>query len=188
MSKVYCIGGASGSGKTAIKDELQNGLGDAYRVYDFDDIGVPIHADKQWRQETTERWLNKLLKHDGDVCLLGQIVLGEVLACPSASRYEEIGYLLLDVEDMERLQRLEKRGGESPTQDILNWAAWLRIHTQRPEWAQHVIKEGRWQGLLFNRWDTHHSWQSFAKVNVLNTTGMTIQLVTEAVAKWIKSA
>ena len=84
MSNVYFVAGASGSGKTAIMSDLKNILGDTVSVYDFDDIGVPEGADKKWRQESTEKWLQKLLGENQDACLLGQIVLGELLACPSA--------------------------------------------------------------------------------------------------------
>jgi uridine kinase len=75
--RLYFIGGASGSGKTAIMPELQKMLGKEIKVYDFDDIGVLDAADKKWRQESTEKWLQKLLSDDNDACLLGQLVLGE---------------------------------------------------------------------------------------------------------------
>jgi hypothetical protein len=81
--KLYFIGGASGSGKTAVIPYLKELLVDAIAVYDFDDIGVPEDADKRWRQESTEKWLKKLLGGGKDACLLGQIVLGEILSCPS---------------------------------------------------------------------------------------------------------
>ncbi|PLX29792.1 MAG: hypothetical protein C0582_04505 [Alphaproteobacteria bacterium] len=109
MTKLYFIGGASGSGKTSIMEELQLLLGLDINVYDFDDIGVPDGADKKWRQETTEKWLKKLLDTGKDSCLLGQVVLGEILACPSAVRLEGIFFCLLDVHDSERIQRLQKR-------------------------------------------------------------------------------
>lgn len=82
MAKLYFIGGASGSGKTAVMPYLKELLGDGIAVYDFDDIGVPDDADKKWRQESTKKWLQKLLSDGKDACLLGQIVLGEVLSCP----------------------------------------------------------------------------------------------------------
>ncbi len=50
--KIYFIGAASGSGKTAIMPEPQKILGSEIKVYDFDDIGVPEGADKKWRQES----------------------------------------------------------------------------------------------------------------------------------------
>ena len=48
--KLYFIGGASGSGKTAVMPYLKELLGDGIAVYDFDDIGVPDNADKKLRQ------------------------------------------------------------------------------------------------------------------------------------------
>ena len=40
--KLYFIGGASGSGKTAVMPHLKEFLGDNIAAYDFDDIGVPF--------------------------------------------------------------------------------------------------------------------------------------------------
>ncbi|MGI4819388.1 MAG: hypothetical protein ACRYFE_12820 [Janthinobacterium lividum] len=97
MSKLYFIGGASGSGKTAIMPDLKVMLGKNIAVYDFDDIGIPEDADKKWRQESTEKWLQKLLSENKDACLLGQIVLGEILSCPSANQLKKINFCLLDV-------------------------------------------------------------------------------------------
>ena len=62
------IGGASGSGKTAVMPHLKELLGDRIAVYDFDDIGVPEGADKKWRGESTEKWLQKLLIDGKDAC------------------------------------------------------------------------------------------------------------------------
>ena len=42
--KLNFIGGASGSGKTAIMEELHALLGQDIKVYDFDSIGVPDDA------------------------------------------------------------------------------------------------------------------------------------------------
>ena len=68
--KLYFIGSASGSGKTAIMPYLKELLGDGIVVYDFDDIGVPEGADKKWRQEFTEKWLQKLLSEGKYACLV----------------------------------------------------------------------------------------------------------------------
>lgn len=68
--RLYCIGGASGSGKTAVLPLLQEILGERIAVYDFDDIGVPVGADKKWRQESTEKWLQRFLSDGQDAVLL----------------------------------------------------------------------------------------------------------------------
>lgn len=161
---IYFIGGASGSGKTAVMPYLKKILGNEIAVHDFDDIGVPKDADKKWRQKSTEKWLEKLLREGKDACLLGQIVLGEILACPSAKKLGKINLCLLNVEDFERIRRLKKRNTHGATQDMLNWAAWLDMHHQDPQWVQHVIKENCWEGLDFRSWAQLESWDSKARL------------------------
>lgn len=185
MNKVYFVAGASGSGKTAIMSDLKKILGDTVSVCDFDDIGVPEGADKKWRQESTEKWLQKLLRENKDTCLLGQIVLGELLACPSAKLIDKVNFCLLEVSDFERIQRLKKRNTYGTDQNMLNWSSWLRIHHQDPQWMQHVLKEDCWDGLDFSSWDQLTNWASKANVKNLDTTGLSINQVAESVVGWI---
>jgi hypothetical protein len=185
MINFYFVAGGSGSGKTAIMPDLKKMLGDAVAVYDFDDIGVPEGADKKWRQESTEQWLQKLLRDGNDACLLGQIVLGEILGCPSAKQLNKIQFCLLDVNDFERIQRLKKRSTCGADQNMLNWSSWLRMHHKDPQWMQHVLKEDCWQSLDFSVWDQLIDWDSKAVVTVFDTTALTINQVAEAVADWI---
>lgn len=185
MIKLYFIGGASGSGKTAIMPELQKILGSKIKVYDFDDIGVPEGADKKWRQESTEKWLQKLLADGKDACLLGQIVLGEISACPSAKKLDGINFCLLDVSDFERIQRLKKRNTYGTDQNMLNWSAWLRMHTRDPKWTQHVITDDSQDGLDFSSWDQNANWPSNVTTKIIDTTSLDIKEVAKQVAAWI---
>lgn len=183
--RLYFIGGASGSGKTAVMPHLKKLLGDGIAVYDFDDIGVPEGADKKWRQESTEKWLQKLLSEGKDACLLGQIVLGEILSCPSAKQIDKINFYLLDVSDFERIQRLKKLNTYGADQNMLNWAAWLRMHHQDPQWAQHVVKEDCWNELSFSPWDHFEAWDRKVFVKIFDTTRLTINQVAESITHWI---
>lgn len=185
MPAFYFISGASGSGKTSIKKDLEAQLGNTLAVYDFDEVGVPEDADKKWRQETTERWLQKLLKLNKDACLLGQVPLGEILACPSAPQLNKVNFCLLDVEDFKRIQRLKKRNTYGTDQHMLNWAAWLRVHHQDPQWMQQVLKENCWEGLNFSRWDKLENWDSLANVKLLDTSSLSIAETAEQVFQWI---
>lgn len=182
---IYFIAGASGSGKTAILSDLKKLLGQAFSVYDFDDIGVPDKADRKWRQESTEKWLQKLLQEDKDACLLGQMVLGEILACPSAKQINQVSFCLLDVSDYERVQRLKKRNTYGIDQTMLSWSAWLRMHHQDPQWVQHVLKENCWGELDFSVWDQLESWENIANVEILDTTELSINKVAESVSVWV---
>lgn len=185
MSIFYFVAGASGSGKTAIMSDLRNIMSDSLLVHDFDDIGVPDGADKKWRQESTEKWLQKLLRENKDACLLGQIVLGEILACPSAKQIDKVNFCLLDVSDFERIQRLKKRNTYGADQNMLNWSSWLRMHHQDPSWMQHVLKEDCWSELDFSVWDQLEAWDNKAIVKTIDTTGLSINQVAKSVANWI---
>lgn len=186
MKRAYFVVGASGSGKSSIAEDLSRLLGPDFSIFDFDVIGVPAYADRKWRQRTTEIWLQKLLQEKNDVVLLGQMVLGELVACPSASKLGTLKVCFLDVTDIERIKRLKKRNTHGVDQHTLNWAAWLRVHHQDPQWQQHVIKEESWDGLHFDRWDTHTKWDQLASVYMVDTTHSTIPEVARKVAAWIE--
>ena len=69
---------------------------------------------------------------------------------------------------------------------MLNWAAWLNMHHQDPQWAQRVIKENCWEGLDFSNWDQLENWNSKANVKIINTTRLTLGEVTDRLISWIK--
>ena len=184
--RLYFIGGASGGGKTAVMPYLKELLEDI-AVYDFDDIGVPEGADKKWRQESTEKWLQKLLSDGKDACLLGQIVLGEILGCPSAKQIEKVNFCLLDVSDFERIQRLKKRNTYGADQNMLNWSSWLRMHHQDPQWVQHVIQEDAAIHMDFSCLSPLKSYEEVANIKILDTTNLTLREVAQELADWIRS-
>jgi GNAT superfamily N-acetyltransferase len=183
--KLYFIGGASGSGKTAVIPYLKELLVDAIAVYDFDDIGVPEDADKRWRQESTEKWLKKLLGGGKDACLLGQIVLGEILSCPSAKQIDKVNFCLLDVNDFERIRRLKKRNTYGADQNMLSWSAWLRMHNLDPQWTAHVIQGNSANIMDFTRLSTLRNYKEVANVKMLDTTNLALHEVAQELADWV---
>ncbi|WP_258075487.1 GNAT family N-acetyltransferase [Legionella pneumophila] len=187
MTQLYFIGGASGSGKTAVMPYLKEVLSEHFAVYDFDDIGVPEGADKKWRQESTEIWIKKLLSEGKDACLLGQMVLGEILGSPSARQIDKIHFCLLDVSDFERIQRLEKRNTYGADQNMLNWSAWLRMHHQDPKWAVQVIQESAASIMDFGRFNQLANYSDSANVLILDTTDLSLKELAWKIAEWIKS-
>lgn len=177
MTNLYFVAGASSSGKTSVMPYLKQLLQDDTVVYDFDDIGVPDNADKKWRQESTEKWLQKLLDDGKNAFLLGQIVLGELLACPSAKEIGVVNWCLLDVDDFERVLRLKKRNTYGVEQNTLNWASWLRMHHQDPQWARHVIEDDAASLMDFTRISSLKSYEGVANVKIINTTQMSLDEV-----------
>lgn len=185
---LYFITGASGSGKTACIPGLKKALPDS-AFYDFDDIGVPENADTTWRQQATEQWLQKYLQEKDEVdcfCICGGVVLGEILACPTAGQLAKINLCFLDVADLERIRRLNQRDKEIANQDMLNWSSWLRVHHADPQWQKNVIQNNAWSGLDFSRWQTLENWSSVANVTILETTDMGIDQVVMALVDWIR--
>ncbi|MGI8747434.1 MAG: hypothetical protein ACR2J4_03645, partial [Deinococcus sp.] len=124
---LYVIGGASGSGKTTLLPFLRWSRPDI-SWHDFDERHG--RGGKHGRQQVAETWIQTALETTGDFGLLGQCPLGEILAAPSASGLRGLQHLLLDVSDIERVRRLRRRGDSLDTQDMLNWAAWMRVHEQ----------------------------------------------------------
>lgn len=184
---LYFIGGASGSGKTACIEALQRLLPNAI-IHDFDNIGVPDNADSHWRQQATEKWLQKVIDEissDQPYIICGQVVLGEILASPSGAQLLPIHSCLLDVTDIERVKRLNYCGTYGANQDTLNWAAWLRMHHVDPQWEQHVIKNHAWENLEFSRWDNLLSWGDLAVTHVIDTTSLSIAEVAQSLFEWI---
>lgn len=181
---MFFVLGASGSGKTSVLNKIT--LAADHVAYDFDDIGVPLGADKQWRQQATVQWLDKIVASgkESSSCLFGQLVLGEILACRSSEKLSSINVCFLDCDDATRVDRLKQR--QSPAdQHTLNWASWLRMHHEDPQWEQHVIKENGSRQLVFSRWDQHTSWDELANVYKLDTSDLSVEEVCQRVEKWV---
>jgi hypothetical protein len=184
---LYFIAGASGSGKTAIIPHLKELWGKRIAVYDFDEIGVPKDADTKWRQEFTEKWLQKLLSDNQDACLLGQMVLGEIFSCPSATQLSKINFCFLDVSDIERIKRLRKRGTYGADQNMLSWAAWLRMHLFDPHWHLQAIKENSWSALNWSALDDLSSWTQKANIKIIDTSKDDVAKTAKKIAGWVRS-
>ena len=127
----------------------------------------------------------KLLKDGKDACLLGQMVLGEILSCPSANQIDKINFCLLDVSDFERIQRLKKRNTYGADQNMLSWSAWLRMHNRDPQWTPHVIQEDAGDIMDFTRLSALKSYEEVASVKIIDTTDYALHEVAEELADWI---
>ena len=185
---LFLITGASGSGKTSCLGPLRD-LYPEIAWHDFDELGVPSKPDKKWRQLQTELWVNTAVQYqkDGrDTGICGNIILGEVLASPSASQVNRVATCLLDCYDVARIDRLRKRGRHGDTQDMLCWAAWQRMHAVDPQWRQDVIKEDGAPQMQWDRWDSWERGDPRWQVASIDTTELSIERVAAEVSAWIK--
>ncbi len=184
---LFLITGASGSGKSACIPHLKRLIPDIL-IHDVDELGVPDGADAVWRQRITEKWILQALVYQWaghDMVLCGNTVLGEVLASPSAPALDGLATCLLDCHDVVRIDRLQGRGDDQATQDMLCWAAWQRMHAVDPQWRPDVIQDGSAPEM---RWDRWHDWQRSDPrwdVWVLDTTELSVETVAERIATWV---
>jgi hypothetical protein len=187
---IFFVTGASGAGKSALIPGLRQWLPD-FVIEDFDhhpiqdEIGVM--ATPEQRQQVAEAWLQTALGHQPRhmvICGLG--VMGEVLACPSAPQIDHLAFCLLDCEDVERLDRLRRRGdGQSADMDILCWSAWLRVHHVDPQFRQDVINTGKNPQMVWERWSGWGRHHPHWRCRYMDTTGLTPRQVSAGVVDWI---
>ena len=185
---LFVLTGASCSGKTQIAERCR--AIENLAVFDFDEHGVPDVAGTEWRQRTLDGWIRVAIDQQelgNDTLLAGPNPLGEVLASPLATRLDGIAVLLVDVDDYERIARMERR---SPTalyldggRGILGWADWHRRHARDPRHAQHWITTNAWDEMKWNRWTRlpPRSWH----VDTIDTTELPLDDAVAQVTEWI---
>lgn len=123
---------------------------------------------------------------DRDMLLCGQLPHGELLACPSAPALNGIASCLLDCDDYERIDRLYGRGSEdAASQDMLCWAAWMRMHARDPQWHPESITEDGAEEMVWNRWLDRRTDDAGWHVHRIDTTSESVETTTERVLAWI---
>lgn len=194
---IYFVTGASGSGKSACVEPIARLLPQA-KVHDFFEICATSTYFANWdtraiekRQRATEFWLQQAAanRKDGlDTIICGGVVLGEILACPSAPEPAEIKVCLLDCYDVIRIDRVLGRGHSTyeASQETLCWAGWLRLHSVDPQWRQDVIKSEGAPEMEWSRWDNWRRddprWQTWR----LDTTDLSLEEVAKQLVSWVK--
>jgi gluconate kinase len=186
---IFFVTGASGSGKSACLPRLSELL-PGVALHDFDELGVPADADKIWRQRTTEDWLRRGIANEAQersTMICGGAVLGEILACPSASNTSRLELCFLDCSDIVRIDRLRSRDVHGATQDTLNWAAWQRVHVIDPQWRADVIAADSAPEMRWIRWSDWQRGDERWRAHIIDTTELGVSEVAEHVAAWARS-
>lgn len=180
---LFVISGASGSGKSTLLPVLRAAC-PTVQWHDFDERWQG--GGKAERQQLLEKWVQTALQAEGDFGLLGQCPLGEVLAAPSTPRLPGIRHLLLDIGDVERVRRLRARGDGLATQDMLNWAAWMRAHEAYSDWHPDVLMKDGWDEMRWERWHGHPdvSWSGVT----FDVTGLAPDQTSERILTWVAEA
>ena len=193
---LFLLFGSSCAGKTSVLAELRTRAVEDLAIHDFDEIGVPPGADRAWRQDANEIWVQRGVASQVagiDLLLAGQTPLGELLATPSAASLDAISACLLDCDDETRIRRIEERGEDWLTRspgtlrDYLNWAAWMRGHAADPQWRVDVIRRDEGPSLQWNRWDGWKAGDPRWRVHVIDTSRTDVALVADGLLEWIEA-
>jgi len=185
----FLVSGSAASGKSTSAKYLPSRLKNIV-CHDYDEKRP---TDKDTRCLQLEEWIQLALiqeQEDRDFLLTSHSPLGELLACPSACRLTGISACLLDCSDRVRIQRMRTRGIDlkwPPSQRVLNWASWHRMHAWDPQWEQHVIKGNGSAEHDYDRWINWQQTDERWKVNVIDTTDIEIEQVLTVVAEWVIS-
>jgi hypothetical protein len=185
---LFLVMGASGSGKSTCLAGIRNVRPDVdWR--DFDDLpSIPTNTAE--RQTATEGWLQLAIANEQrnvSTGIVGTVVLGEVLACPSALHIEKICPLLLDCHDVTRIDRIRGRDATPvwASQDMLSWAAWQRMHAVDPQWRQDVIQADGAEGMQWDRWRNWQRGDPRWQVETLDSTLLTIEQTVNWLVDWV---
>jgi len=151
---------------------------------------VDAYAYKRCQQ--LEEWVQRALQlqqQGQGFLLVSHSPLGELLACPSAPKLAGIAACLLDCSDIVRVTRMRKRGVDPrwpPTQDVLSWAAWHRLHAWDPQWEQHVIVGNGPADHSYDRWTNWKQNDERWQVRTIDTTEVDAGQVLNTVISWIQ--
>jgi hypothetical protein len=188
------VTGASGAGKTTARLAIQNQLAPLVESVELVDL-VPIPAVPTiaWRQETVEVAVRRAvqLQEQGRHLLLSgdPVVMGELLAVPSAPELEAIASCLLDVQPVPQAERLARRGDPA---DLLvrhqAFAAWMRGHAADPRHIPEVITNDAWSKMRWERWESWFAGDPRWSCTVIDTSDRRRVGVAELVLAWCQDA
>lgn len=186
----FFVSGAAASGKSTVAKHLSPRL-DNLICHDYDERKV---IDEYTRCKQLEDWIQLALIHQQegqDFLLTSHSPFGELLACPSAPKLAGITASLLDCSDPVRIQRMRTRGFDPrwpPTQDVLNWASWHRMHAWDPQWEQEVIIGNGPPEHAYDRWINWKQTDKKWKVSIIDTTNADVDMMLDKVEEWVLSA
>jgi hypothetical protein len=188
---LFELAGSSCSGKSTLAWSLGERL-EKVVVHDFDELGVPEGADRQWRNRMTEVWVRRALEYQDyglDLLLTGQSPLGEVLAAPSAPLLDGIAVCLVDVSDEVRRRRLTHRDpgrwDASAVDAFLGWADWHRKHARDPRYRPEVIINDSWPEMAWQHWSEWTAGDRRWSTHLIDTTGQSVTDCADQVVRWV---
>ncbi len=185
------VSGASGAGKSSVREAIAADLEPAVTAVELCDLDVlPDTPTLEWRQRMAERAVLRAKELDGQgrhLLLAGDPVApGEVVAAPSAPLID-IAACLLDVdEDAQRERLRRRRDPEELLPRHVAFADWMRRHARDPRHMPHVLSVGGWQEMRWSRMTgiPTDEWH----VSVIDGSNMAREEANQAVLQWVTDA
>lgn len=189
---LFLVSGASGTGKSTVRELLTPRLGPSFTAVELRDLAATDAVSMPWRQETAEvaaaraaelQALGRHLLLSGD-----PVAPAELIAAPSAAQAGGVAVCLLDAEPQAQTSRLAGRGDDPALLEAhLGFAQWMREHARDPlprldvltrdaapdarwEWVAHLVDLGQWS------------------VTVVDTSELSPENVADEVERWIQRA
>lgn len=187
------ISGASGVGKSTARQLIQERLGDRIEAVELAHLAaIPAVPTVSWRQQTAEKAVRRALKlrdENRHLLLAGDpVVPGEILATPSA-RHLDIAICLLDADEATQTARLLSRGDpDELLPNHLGFSAWLRHHAHDPQHMLHVITDGGWEQMRWDRVRRVRTGDPHWQIPILDSSGLSKDEVANRASRWVDSA
>lgn len=190
---LFLVSGASGVGKSTVRELVAPDLGEAFEAVELCDLGSLENITVSRRQELAEVAARRavVLARKGQHLLLSgdPVAPGELLAAPSATRAGGIAVCILDADAQTQAERLKKRG--DPEEDLplhLGFAQWMREHAIDPAPRLDVIKSSGWEEMEWDRLSSIGANDPRWRVRLIDTSGRSRASVAEDVTRWINAA
>jgi broad-specificity NMP kinase len=185
------ITGASGVGKSTARRLVDGQLSPRVECAELAELDPPRQGvTKVWRQQTAELAVQRAveLQSEGRHLLLAgdPVPAIEIVAAPSAPRLDSIAVCLLDADPEAQASRLSARG-EDPALFVHHqaFADWMRRQTDDPLHMSHVVSDGGWSEM---RWDRLDEMVDAWTMETIDTTGKTPEAVADEVLRWCRRA
>lgn len=185
------ITGASGAGKSTVRESVEPELSPTVECVELRHLSTaPAAITRVWRQQMAEVAVGlavELQASGRHLLLSGDPVPAiEVAAAPSAVELEGFAVCLLDVGPEVQGERLTARGDPPallPHHQA--FAEWMRKQTMDPLYMTHVVSDGGWEEM---QWDRLEAMAAGWQMSTVDTTDMTAREVAGAVLDWSRSA
>lgn len=190
---LFLVSGASGAGKSTVRELLAPCLDTDFEAVELRDLGPTENVTVQWRQQMAEVAATRAatIAPSGRHLLLSgdPVTAGEVIAAPSATDTGGIAVCILDITPEAQTHRLTQRGDPQELLPLhLTFAQWMREHAVDPLSRSEAITDQGAPGMRWDRLDAAHADRSLWRTHLIDTSTRTPHEVAALVNEWIHDA